>query len=1201
VIGTTLGPYRLEKELGNGGMGSVYLATVLEDAAGLKTGAKVAVKIVHPHLLERSGFFKRFMREAEIGRSVRHESVVRTLDVDAVSADGKMVHYMVMEYVEGRTLRELLDDLKTVPETLLREVARQVSSGLTAIHAAGIVHRDLKPENVLITPDHDVKVMDLGVARLMEQSVALTREGQFAGSLLYAAPEQFGNADVGPLADLYSVGVMLYELASGENPFQRDGAVAVMSAHLKDVPPRLSERNSEVSPFFGELVGTLLQKDPVERVESATALCELLEEGESSTWWGEREMLIRKEEGHLPKIPVRRETTLHGREECLTLLAEVWESARHGRGQVVLIEGEAGIGKTRVVDAFLQTLKGQDAHVLYGAYSPSGGSGGLTDALTARFGTDGMEEGLTPYLSVTPRLIPGFTALVQHEAPPAGAEPLTQDALHSCFVHLMKALAAEKPLLWVVDDLQFAQADSRRVVLSLARALETHRVLLLTTARPGLPEEEMVHFSRLPDFHKTGLARLGARDVIALLKDAFRSSILAERLGGKIAFKSDGVPYFVFEMIRGLKEGNFITEGPDGTYVETHIVSDIEVPSSIRDLIEARLKGLTRDERALLDVGAVQGMVFDPGLVGAVLEQKRMRVLQDLAEVERRTGLIRRDADGMRFDQNQVQEVLYRALLPDLRDEYHATLAEAFAEREGIDDTDAEDLESEEAIFLATHHLRGSRPRAGVPFLVPALQHLAKAHRRDEELDLAQRALTGKRLLKGAPRARVLLRLATCHTLQGRMEDAWGALQEARPLGAGDDALAVEVGLAVARFLASAARHPEAEAEYRRLLDAAVVTGDRQTEAAAAGGIGSALRNQGRMAGALTAFERALDIHREAGDREMEATVEGLAAFVHLSLGDSARALEFSARSLAFFEESGALAGQAAAHGTLGAVFNLVGGQSELQHVLRALAIHIDVGNRRGESAASLSIGNAYLALGQYDEARGSYERSLVLGRELSLRDLSAIADVNLGRLLSRLGEPDRAREHLETCLATCRETGNRRVEAYAFERLGTTEFRRGRTAEAGDLYDQALASRRELRYRLGIATTLLRLGRLRAHEGHEADARAHLEEAVATGREIHNVQTEVGALCRLAALEGTDVAEAAAALVAGGERVEFEERAESHWWLWKATGDTAHLAESWRALQHLRDHAPEEFRQTMIENVPVHRDIAAAAKEAGL
>ena len=182
--GRLLGPYRIGPEIGSGGMGSVFLATVEGDAAGLEPGARVAVKVVHPHLLARPGFFKRFLREGRAGRQVGHENVVRTLEVDALQVEGRTVHFLVMEHVEGRTLRELLGDLGAIPEALLRELARQIAAGLSAIHAAGIVHRDLKPENVLVTDDHRVRVMDLGVARIVEESVALTREGQFAGSLL---------------------------------------------------------------------------------------------------------------------------------------------------------------------------------------------------------------------------------------------------------------------------------------------------------------------------------------------------------------------------------------------------------------------------------------------------------------------------------------------------------------------------------------------------------------------------------------------------------------------------------------------------------------------------------------------------------------------------------------------------------------------------------------------------------------------------------------------------------------------------------------------------------------------------------------------------------------------------------------------------------------------------------------------------------
>ena len=148
--GTDLGPYRLGEVLGAGGMGTVYVADVTGRAPGVETGSRVALKIVHPHLLETPGFFQRFMREGEVGKAVQHENVVRTFDVDAVTVGGRRMNFLVMEYVEGQTLRDLLVELDRVPEELCRHVGREIAKGLAAIHAAGVVHRDLKPENIII-------------------------------------------------------------------------------------------------------------------------------------------------------------------------------------------------------------------------------------------------------------------------------------------------------------------------------------------------------------------------------------------------------------------------------------------------------------------------------------------------------------------------------------------------------------------------------------------------------------------------------------------------------------------------------------------------------------------------------------------------------------------------------------------------------------------------------------------------------------------------------------------------------------------------------------------------------------------------------------------------------------------------------------------------------------------------------------------
>jgi tetratricopeptide (TPR) repeat protein len=1163
VIGTTLGPYRIDSELGAGGMGSVFLATCEEDTQGARRGARVAIKVVHPHLLSTPGFFKRFLREADLGKAVRHENVVRTLDVDATLLDGKQANYLVMEYVEGRTLREMLRDLRTVPEALLRELASQVAAGLAAIHEQGIVHRDLKPENVLVTKDHQVRIMDLGVARLQEATVAITKEGQFAGSLLYAAPEQFRHEGVGPATDLYSLGVMLYELATGSNPFERDSAAQVIAAHLSLVPRPMRDVNSDVSAFLAEIAGTLLAKQPSGRFPSATELRRVLVDGESSAWWKARETVVREREHRLPPVQVRRETELHGREAELALLADAWKRAQEGHGSTVFMEGEAGIGKTRLVDAFMRSLGTGDFHVLYGSYPPSGGVGGLSDAITEKFGRAQLADALKPYLTVTPSLVPAFAAMLQHEAPPTGSEPLTGDAIHAVFCHLAKSLATEKPTLWVVDELHFSPEDSRKVVLALARAVQSLRILLVVTARPGLSEEELAHFSRLDNFRRVPVGRLSPRQVIECLRDAFRSDVLAERLGGKIAFKSDGVPFFVFEMIRGLKEGQFIKQQADGTYVETQIVSDIEVPSAVRDLIEGRLRDLTKEERAILDVGAVMGFEFDPDLVARVLETKRILVLQTLADLERRSGVVRAAGRNYRFDHHQIQEILHRGLSDSLREEYHAMLAEAFTVREKLADKAPKDVPGEAAIFLATHGLGGSRPEDALPILTRALDHLEGAYRNATAIELADRALAIEGLVAGAPRAELLLRKAGWLGWIGHVEEQRTALDEAQGLAetSGDALLRAKAksGLAshVERVDTEQARQLYAEA-----LALALTGGDRSVQAEMRRGLAGALNLLGRHAEASDEQREALVVAREAGDRTAEASaLRFLAQFAwHMGRLDEAES---------FAEEALAIA--------------------------RSMSVH------PVEAAASAVLAVVRALQGRMAEAVPLFRRILEVTRASGNRQSEAIALSNLSEALSRVGDFRGSAAAITECASVARMLALRRAERAVHQRLAALAYGDGRIVDAADHYVRAEALTRELRSPAYLAEVLIDYGSFEASRGRTDDARRLLDEADVLVRDVDDPPLKTRIAAHRAALPGGDVAAARATFAENEPRIGPFERVDIRFALWRAAHDAADLAAAWKDLQFLRDHAPEENKETILTNVPLHREIAAAAKEAGL
>ncbi|MHC4469426.1 MAG: serine/threonine-protein kinase [Planctomycetota bacterium] len=1187
MLGMTLGGYRIESELGAGGMGTVYLATDGE-------GGRVAIKVVHPHLLARPGFFKRFMREGEVGRQVDHENVVRTFDVDALEVEGQTAHFLVMEHVEGRTLREMLDDLGAIPEALLRELARQTAAGLTAIHAARIVHRDLKPENVLVTEDHRVRIMDLGVARLVEESVALTRDGQFTGSLLYASPEQLrSEGEIGPAADLYSLGVMLYELATGAHPFSWDSAARVIAAHLNETPAPASERRSEISDLLTEALAVLLAKEPEARFGSAAEVETLFREGERSAWWAAREREVRSRRAVRPRVPVRRETELLGRESELAVLRDSWRDAREGRGGIVLLEGEAGIGKTRLVDAFMGEIEDCDAHVLYGSYPPAGGIGGLSDAVVDHLGAAGLEAALAPYLPDTPRLVPAFAAMVKHEVPPTESAPVAGDALHAVFVQLLKGLAAEKPLFWVVEDLHFAEPESRKVALSLARAVAGHRALLLLTTRPGLPEEELAHFSRIPDSRRTSVGRLGARDVILLVQQAFKSEALAERLGAKIALKSDGVPFFVFEMIRGLEEGGFVSPSEDGSFVETRVVEEIEVPSAVRDLVKARLQDLGKEERAILDVAAVQGFEFDTGLVARVLERKRVAVLQDLAEIERSSGVCRSSGEGCRFDHHQIHEVLYEELMPDLRREYHSLVAEALAARAG----DADGASGEAAVLLAAHHLRGSRPAAGLPFLEAALDHLKGAYRHEAAIRLSDLALALDEL-EGAERARVLHRKSRRLGILGRREEEREALGKALTLADadGDPLLRSRITGSLASHLSNVSRYDEARETATRALELAREAGDRAEEAACLRTLANASMSHGRNEEVREIAEEALEIFRDLGDREGEASAWWSIGGTGLVGAEYEDARQNYGRALAMYRETGNVDGQAAMTINIGAALSYMGEYEEaLDHLERGLALARECANRMWAKAATGNLGNIRGRLGRFEKALDGCRKGLTLSREIADRNAESINLDNLACIEAQLGRYDEAREHAELALDISRDVGNKVQEGRGLYRLALIAAETSDAELAERRYEEMLRVREDAGDVVGVAVAHMGLGELAASAGRTEEGRRHLLEAKIKARECGDPAAIVLAACQLAILPGGDAADAASALDEHEPRLEFVARMQARFQLWKATGDRTHLEEAWRLHRHLVDHAPEEDRESMVENVPLHRDILAA------
>jgi tetratricopeptide (TPR) repeat protein len=257
--------YLILAKIGSGGMGTVYRA---RDA---RKGRAVAIKVLHGHLAEDPAYLERFRREAKIALALDSRHIVQVLDF---GHEGES-HYLVMEHVEGSSLRMLLRQRGSLPLEDALSIAIQVARGLEEAHSKGVVHRDIKPENIMVLDDGTAKVADFGIARVQELS-SLTITGSLVGTVQYMAPEALtGGAD--PRSDIYSLGIVLYQMLTGSPPFDAPTPWEVMRQHREEPPPPVRERAPDLPEAIEDLLDRCLAKDPEERFQSALELRRELE------------------------------------------------------------------------------------------------------------------------------------------------------------------------------------------------------------------------------------------------------------------------------------------------------------------------------------------------------------------------------------------------------------------------------------------------------------------------------------------------------------------------------------------------------------------------------------------------------------------------------------------------------------------------------------------------------------------------------------------------------------------------------------------------------------------------------------------------------------------------------------------------------------------------------------------------------------
>ncbi|PYR27715.1 MAG: hypothetical protein DMF98_05070 [Acidobacteria bacterium] len=997
--------YRLVEMVGKGGTGEVWLAD------DLMLDRRVALKFLTAGL-DDGAAVEQLMSEARAAAALDHPFICKIYEV--AELEGRPC--IVMEYVAGETLeRRLRRGPVPVAETL--RFAEEVAEALEAAHKRRLVHRDLKPANVMLTDGDHVKVTDFGLAtrlplRLERQTGSepghtdgSTR--MLEGTPAYMSPEQATGQPVDRRSDIFSFGVLLYELVSGIQPFRRMSVGATLTAIREDRPTDLRQHLPAAEAALGAVVARMMEKDPAERYQSfgdvRLELRRLSGELASRTKTDSRSFVEPSGTGD--------RGTLVGREPEQAELLRTIQAAARGRGGLVVVGGEAGVGKSRLVEDALADARQLGCLALVGRCYEHAGTPPLVPWIEA------LEEAarLLPasvFRDVVGRTAPELARLVPEvhrlfpDVPPPLELPseLQQRFLFNNIQEFLTRCSRVVPLAIFLDDLQWADESTLRLIHHLAphvvkmamvvvgayrdvdvaaaaersgvsrgldhllervrgqkRAARNRAAPLAQTTLDQLVEQRLARSVRLAPLSEGGVGSL-----LAILGRKEPPAPITRR----IFDETGGNPFFVEELFRHLKEEGRLFD-PQGGWRRDLDDDEISVPAGVRTVIERRVRRVDQRTHDVLTAAAVVGPHFELDLLEAITGLDGDTMIAGLEQAEQAhlvNGPSGRHERRWRFAHQLIRQSLISTLPQLKRQRLHARIAAAM-----------ERIDPGAAAYIAdiAHHLYNAGP-------------------------MADAGNTARAVVAAGDAAHAVY--ATRDAIR-HYRRAIDILKEARGLEAGRPSV------------------------QERLADLLTLTGDR--------------------AGAMAHFHELADLYEQTRSRVDHARIVRKTGTLHWQSGDRAQAIACYQRALQALEAETAHVELALVCQELGlAAFRSGENQEAMRWAERALdaaeaalaspAVVLPDVRRMAHGAAAHAtntIGIALARSGQLDAARDRIEQSVAIARAHGLLDVACRGYANLGVVYGSI-EPRRAIDASLTGLELATKIGATSLQAYMYANL---------------------------------------------------------------------------------------------------------------------------------------------------------------------
>ena len=1038
--------YQVEKLLGQGGMGRVYLAN------DNKEKQKVAIKVIH---LDPGDSHLRFKREFRLMSRLEHPHVVSTVE----SGQHNDKPFLVMSYLSGGSLDQNYGGgAKDIKDTVSRlELIIQTCEALSYIHSQNIIHRDLKPDNIMLESDQEgnekVFLMDFGLAkRTSQETMALTQKGAMMGTIAYMSPEQAQGNNVDARSDLYALGCILYWILVGEPPLVGNSFVETMLKKMSGFAEPPSLHKSFLPHALDDINLKLLARNPADRYSIARDIiadlrsvqAELAKELTLDQSLSFTEQKITSEEVGLAQLF---NVPLLGRDDVWQKLCQASKKLTKGSGSTFIIEAEMGMGISYLLTEFGREVRSHN-HSVLNLQHQQGVNAPYQAWKTALIEFQKQHKssfshalkGLEADLAI---LLPELKQDTTNNFYGLPAD-IIQLRLYNAVDKLLARLAEENSLTLIADNSQLADEAELGLLSYLARGASGEKLLIAIALHPDQAPAKVLKDLRAIEAESLILKPLSSETMQELIT-ALLGGEVEQQLVSYLMDRVAGNPFFVKEILTALLKDKYIGRRA-GLWEWTR--AETAIPASIEDILMQNLERLSEDAQKVASVASAIGRTFDFELLQELLQADEDELLDHLDELLRAKVIEELDEENYRFSHLILREILHERLMLRRRHNYHQKIANILSERKNTP------LET-----LADHYAETKIPEKAVPYALEAAHKAEKVFANDVAERYFRLAL--KCIEKGSESNEYVSQQAQIQLELGKTLERIGRWDEAKILyekSLDNNSLRSQVLHQLGRLHHNQSNLPQSVEYLRKAIEVAPKDVKIYRD------LGSSLGTSDDFTEAKETLLIALNLATENESPLLIAGVQLDLGYLEYRKSNWDKALEWFTSAKEFINEQEQPLEYARLNFLEGATYLRMGDINNALTLLEnAYHTYQNIGDL-GKAASSLhQVGGAYLSKGDLKQATEALTKAGQQARRLGNTKLQASSSATLGWALQRQGHYQEALKLLE--------------EAY------TLLAKQGFTSTA-------------LHYHLNLAVVAARYGKI-------VDARAHCQSIKASLEEI--------------------------------------------------------------------------------------------------